>query len=398
MKHFYYRLQQPEGKIVRGLTVARDEQDARENLTGQGNTLLALKRLPFMLPVLTKPMKGGSSQAMIKQLALMTGAALPLRESLSLLIKQCSDTRGQRVIADLYRQVCQGIPLSKAMAQHPRSFEPLCCAVIEAGEWSGDLATALSRYADYQAEQRELRGAIRQALSYPLLLLTVSCLVVGVLLTVAVPKIVAQLSLSGVALPWSTRLVLSLGENLRHAAPVLALLILIAVPLIRYQLKCDATRRYFHHALLRLPGLGTLLRRTQQVRLLMTLSVLCATAVPMADALRLASSAISNLWLRHETLDAVQALSSGAAFTQALERKKLLPEDLLALLYAGEQGGRLGEVLHYLARLHRQQLQHRLLAMVKLLEPLLILLLGLVVLLVFMAIIQPMLSMNSLAF
>ncbi|MRT05931.1 type II secretion system F family protein [Ewingella americana] len=398
MKHFFYRLQTPEGRTSRGVIGAHDEQTARERLTARGEVLLSLRVLPFSMTSIAWPGGRGPVHHVIKQLALMVGASLPLRESLSLVMKQPASLRWQRILEDLYRQVCQGIPLSRAMAQHPRSFDPLCCAVIEAGEWSGNLATALNHYADHLDEQRQLRNALRQALSYPLLLLSVSFVVIGILLTVAVPKIVSQLSLSGVALPWSTRLVLWLGESLRSGGPYLLLLLLVLTFVIKRQMRRGENRRRCHRLWLRLPALGALIRRTQQVRLLMTLSILCATSVPMADALRLASGALNNLWLRSKVLNAVQTLVEGAAFTQALEREALLPDDLLALLQAGEQGGSLSEVLRYLAVRQREQLQQRLLAMVKLLEPLLIFTLGLVVLLVFMAIIQPMLTMNTLSF
>jgi general secretion pathway protein F len=398
MMRYRFRIEKPNGKVVNGIIVARDEHEARKRVTSDGALLLVLSPRAFPALSLRVLLPAESVHSVMKQLSLMVGAALPLRESLALVVKQQTSSRIRQVLEDLYRQVCQGVPLSQAMAQHRRYFDPLCCAVIEAGEWSGDLSTALSRYADYLDEQQKLRSSIRQALSYPLLLLFVSCIVIGVLLTVAVPKIVAQLSISGIELPWSTRLVLWLGETLRHGAPI-ALFITLGLGLAGLRLyRKPAIRRKCHAIFLKIPGGGRLLKHIQQVRLLMTLSILCVTAVPMADALRLACAAVSNLWLREKTTRAVQSLIEGAGFTQALEKEAILPGDLLALLHAGELGGRLNEVLSYLAKVQREELQQRLIGLVKLLEPLLIFSLGLVVLLVFMAIIQPMLTMNSMSF
>lgn len=397
MIRYRYRLLQQNGKILRGTLKARNLNDARQRLIHREGTLLSLrKQMSFLtLPV---PFRQTSSvHRVIKQLALMTGARLPLRESLALIVKEQAQEQMRSTMETLYQQVCEGISLSVAMAQQPRYFDALCCATIAAGEQSGDMAAVLNGYAQFLDKQHQLRRSLQQALSYPLLLLIVSCLIVGLLLTVAVPQIVSQLSLSGVALPWSTELVLRAGEGLKNYSLPAVGGIVICLALTSRILRNPERRRKFDGTLLRLPLLGKLIQQTQQVKLLMTLSILCTTAVPVADALRLSCRALSNQWLLARGEAAVQGLTEGQSFTQALNAKSLLPADVLALLHAGERGGKLADALEYVARTQQEALQQRLMSLVKLLEPVMILLLGGIVLLVFMAIIQPMLNMNSMA-
>lgn len=395
---YKFRFQKTDGRIIRGSVSATDEQDARKQIMVSVGILLELKACSYPSLPLNVFISQGSVHGVMKQLSLMIGAALPLRESLSMVSKQQSSPRIRKILEDIYGQVSQGIPLSKAMAQHKRHFDSLCCAVIEAGEWSGDLATALSQYAEFLDERQKLRSSVRQALSYPILLLCVSCIVVSVLLTVAVPKIVSQLSISGIELPWSTKLVLGLGDVLRNGTPYTIAILVVLIPVSLRFYKKPTIKMSIHGILLKVPGIGRLFKRIQQVRLLMTLAILCSTAVPMANALRLSCSAVSNLWLKAKTTSAIQSLVEGAGFTQSLEKEALLPNDLLALLHAGEQSGKLNEVLIYLARVQRETLQQQLIDSVKLIEPVLIFSLGLIVMLVFMAIIQPMLTMNSINF
>jgi general secretion pathway protein F len=396
MIHYHFQVLKPGGQIVRGTLIAKNEHDARQQLTQDGSVLLTISARKMWASIPQCLQSAGSVQDLMKQLSLMTGAALPLRESLLSVAKQQHSPRLLRVLNDVYSQICQGVTLSRAMAQHKRYFDPLCCAVTEAGELSGDLATAFRCYSVYLDKQQTLRSSVRQALSYPLILLCVSFMVITVLLTVAVPKIVSQLSISGVALPWSTRLVLWLGEALDQHLPLILALLTGGMLIILWLSRKQAVRMRSHQLLLNLPVAGRLLFRVQQVRLLMTLSILSMTAVPMANALHLASMAVSNLWLREKAVRAVQSLTEGASLTQAIEKEALLPARLVALLHAGEMGGRLDEVLNYLATVEQEALQQRLISLVKLLEPLFIFILGGVVLLIFMAIIQPMLTMNSL--
>lgn len=394
---YRYRVQQCNGRIIKGVINANDDTDARLRLVEDGSILLSLTRCRafFTLPAFVSVVAVNN---VLKQLSLMLGSALPLKESLSMILKQPHSPHLRLVLEDVYRLICQGLPLSQAMNRHSRYFDSLCCAIIESGELSGDLPTGIRFYCEYMDDQTKLRNAVRQALYYPMLLSFISCVVVSVLLTVAVPKIVSQLSVSGISLPWSTRFILMLGELLSVSYPYVFIGTILLSLVIYHAHKRPLYRLYIHSKLLKIPFVGKLLCRVQQVRLLMTLSIFCVTAVPKVNALKLTSGAVSNYFLKDKISKSIQSLVEGAGFTQSLEKEELLPADLLALMHAGEQGGRLDEVIAYLAKNHREMLQQQLLSLVKLIEPLLIFILGFVVLLVFMAIIQPMLTMNSIGF
>lgn len=397
MKYFRYKLRNREGRTIRGTIRAADKQDALRKLQ-QDECMVLQLRDSYKLPLnLVAPRLPDHIHQFMKQLSMMIGASLPLKESLVLILRQTSIPRMRSIIEDIYSNVCQGMTLAQAMAQHPRYFDALCCSVVEAGEWGGALTTALNSYANYLDEQKKLKSSLQQALSYPIILLFVSCIVVSVLLTVAVPQIVSQLTLSGGELPTSTQLVIWLGKNLHYLLSGIAILIMAmggALKLVKnkthFKLKIDRW-------ILTLPFIGTLLTRVQSTKFLMTLAILCTTKVPVAEALRLAGEAQNNLWLREKNKNAVQALTEGLTFTRALENESLLTPDQLALLSAGELAGDIESILSYLAPLQREHLQQQLLNIVKLIEPVLIFILGLVVLLVFMAIIQPMLAMSSLS-
>ncbi|MGL5968976.1 MAG: type II secretion system F family protein [Kluyvera sp.] len=397
MNRYRYRQRLPEGKILRGVLDAQSEQEARLRLQSREGTLLMLRPVRGWGKIGNLAPRRAAMRGAIKQLALLAEAQLPLRESLALVVKQQTNETLRQVLEDVYRQVCQGQALSSAMARQPRYFDPLCSATVSAGEYSGELARALNAYADYCEEQHRLRQSLRQAVSYPLFLMVISSVVMIVLLTVAVPQIVSQLTLSGVALPWSTRAVQSIGVGIGNGLLPFAVFALAGGASI-YSVRNHTRWRFYCDAwLLRLPLLGRLNARLQQVRLLMTLAILCRSAIPMADALRLSCEALSNRCFRARVQQAVLGVVEGDGFSAAVSRHALFPPDVLALLIAGEQGGRLSQTLSWLARIQRESLQQKLLGLVKFIEPCLILVLGLVVLMVFMAIIQPMLTMNTLA-
>ncbi|CAI1114166.1 type II secretion system F family protein [Serratia quinivorans] len=399
MAIYKYRALTASGDQAKGTLTAANKAAAKSMLLNQGLIILSLTlvKTPLFTRFVFRKNHQSTAELFVKKLAMFLSVSLPLKESLQAILQHESAVQQQSIYRDIYQKVCAGQPLSSAFAAYPDRFDSMLCSACAAGERSGQLPLALQLYSLYQDKRRRLNNTLRQGLTYPLFLLVTSVIIIGFLLGVAVPTIVEQLSLSGGALPLTTRWLMALGSFLASYGQWLILGIICAVA-SGYALCRHANWRFrYHKALLHLPKAGALLRQIQSVRVLMTLSILMRTAVPLNDSMVICTAAVSNLFLRKRMLKSSKQLAEGATLHATLRDTDLLDATSLELIDAGEHSGRLPEMVEYTAELISTQLEQRLKLYIKLIEPVMIFTIGSIVLLVFMAVIQPMLSLNNIA-
>ena len=302
----------------------------------------------------------------------------------------------QSVIAGVRAQVMDGMPLHAALGYYPRVFPELYRVMVEAGETSGRLEEVLDRLATYTEERQQLRQKLTVALIYPCLVTTVAVLVVIALLTYVVPEVVRVFEQTGQALPLLTVYLIATSDILRSYG--LHFLILLSACIVGFKLllRQPAILGYWHKLLLGLPLIGKINRSLSTARLSRTLFILTESGVPLLDALRICTRMIKNLPIRKALEDASTAVREGGRLYLALAQTNFFPPIFLHMLAAGEESGELEEMLERSAIHQEQELENVTSTATSLLEPVLILLMGVMVLVIVLAILLPIFEMNRL--
>jgi type IV pilus assembly protein PilC len=275
--------------------------------------------------------------------------------------------------------VGNGVALSEACARHPEAFDRLYLAALRTGEKTGDFAAVLARYQDYLRHRVKLRRKIAQALAYPMFLLVALAIILAVLFVFVMPRFVAMYADLGAALPFPTRVLLSIVEHLYVIGPALAALALFAAWAWRAWLSTDSGRRRLGRLQERMPYVGEVARMSTCAQLARSLSTLLAGGTSLVEALRTAASSISNRLYLDRLEACTQRVTEGSSLAQAVRSAALMPPMATRLIEVGEASGGLDAMLGEVAQFYEEMLDIRLARAVALAEPLLMLLMGVLV-------------------
>ncbi len=331
-----------------------------------------------------------------RQLATLVRAALPLEESLLAVSQQTEKPRVQSILLGVRARVMEGHTLADGLAEFPRVFPEIYRATVAAGEQAGHLDTVLERLADYTERREEIRQKILAAMLYPIVLSVMSFLIVTALMVYVVPKVVSVFEASKAQLPLITRILIGTSHFLRVRGIWLVLAAALVVVVTRRWMRNPAARRRVHHLMLRLPLLGKLVRGFNTARFTRTFSILTLSAVPVLDALRIAGEVISSLPMRDAVLEAAERVREGAPIGRSLAVSKLFPPMTVHLISSGEASGELDAMLEQAAVSQERELDAIMAAMVGLLGPLLIVVMGLFVMGIVFAMLLPIFRLNDL--
>jgi general secretion pathway protein F len=331
-----------------------------------------------------------------RQLAGLVSSGLPLERALTLLSDEAERDTERELVATLRAEVNGGATFAKALAQHPKEFSAIFCAVIGAGEQSGKLGLVLERLADDLEEQQALKAKLIGAALYPAIVTLVAIVIVLFLVTYVVPQVAQVFAGSKRALPLLTVIMIGTSDFVRSYGWLMLIgIILIAVG-ARLALAGAVFREKFDAAWLTLPILGTLARSYNTARFASTLAMLAAAGVPILKALQAASETLSNRAMRTDALDALVLVREGAPLASALAQKKRFPGLLAMFARLGEQTGQLPLMLQRAAKQLGAEVQRRAMQLATLLEPLLIVAMGLIVMLIVLAVLLPIIQLNQL--
>lgn len=399
MEAFRYEALDATGRTVSGTVQADNPRQARSQLRAQGllpSALQPLRETERARQPWTRGLSSAELSLVTRQLATLFESGLTVEQSLTALAEESSEPKTRELLASVKAEISAGLSLSAAMRTFKKSFPEFYCALIHAGEESGALPQIMQRLADYLDARQALKQKIGLALLYPALVSVVAVLVVTGLLAYVVPQIVQVFQQSRETLPLLTRMLIALSGFFHAGWPYLVAL--VAAALIGFQLamRRESSRRAVHAFLLRLPGLGTLLRGTDTSRFASTLAILAAGGVPLLTALRSSADAMANLAMRAPIEGVIDRVREGASVSRALRESRAFPPLLVHMVASGEASGKLSEMLERAASLQMQALERRLAVFLTVFEPAMILVMGGIVLMIVLAILLPIIEINQL--
>jgi general secretion pathway protein F len=331
-----------------------------------------------------------------RQLATLVKSALPLEEALLAVSQQTDKPRVRSIILGVRSKVMEGHTLADGLAEFPNSFPEIYRATVAASEQSGHLDAVLERLADYTDNRQQLRSRTLSAMLYPVLLFVVCGMIVFFLLVSVVPKVVEVFRTSDAQLPILTELLISGSDFMRKWGWLVILGFGSGIFLFTRWLRFESNRRRWHHLLLRMPLIGKIVRGGNTARFARTFSTLTASTVPVLDALRISSEVVSNLPMKAAVEDAAVRVREGAPIGRSLAASRLFPPMMIHLISSGESSGELDTMLERAAIHQERELDSILQALVGLLGPLMILVMGGLVLLIVLAMLLPIFQLNQL--
>lgn len=338
----------------------------------------------------------GELALLTRQIASLSKSGLPLEEALLAVSQQNDQPRTKAILLGVRSKVIEGHTMADGLSEFPQAFPELYRATVAAGEQSGHLDIVLDRLADYTEARHELRQRVSNAMIYPVVLVVMAIGIISFMLATVVPKIVNVFQNSAAELPALTRGLIATSDFLRDYWLLLIVGAAAAIYGLRSILRREEPRRRYHQLLLRLPVIGRLTRGINTARFTRTFSILTGSGVPVLEAMKISSEVIENLPMREAVTKAALKVREGGSISKSLESSKLFPPMMIHLVSTGEAGGRLEEMLTRSAAGQEREIDGLIAALLGILQPLLIVIMGAVVLTIVLAILLPIFEINNL--
>jgi general secretion pathway protein F len=401
---FAYRAIDQTGQQRSGRLAAANENDARDQLEKKRFYVLELGGAgASTAPLITASRLSRTKRLYLGPLSLFTRqfATLvqvsPIGEALSTIARQTEKPVAREIIANVHAGVQEGQSISAAMAREGASFDPLYRAIVAAGDASGTLSPVLERLAELLERRAALRGRVIAALAYPAVLVIVAVFVVIALMIFVVPRMVEQFDSVGQQLPLLTRLVIGLSELMRDYWWVMAGAVALAALALWQCMTNEALRLRLDNRLLRLPLTGRLIRDVHAANFARNLSTMVAARLPLVEGLSLARETVGNRALRAASADIIEAVRGGGSLSRAMQVSGLFPPLLVYLTASGESSGRLDMMLERSAEYLEREFDSKSATAIALLEPAVIVIMGVIVALIVLSVLLPILQLESLA-
>lgn len=401
MASFFYKAVRMDGEALEGQMEAPDEAAVIRQLQQEGLIPLSTRRAGGVRDQLFSQRRRQNLTAkeiggLTRELSTLLEAGLTLDRSLQILIELGDQERIIRVLGDLQNRVRGGATFSAALEQQGGQFPRLYINMVRAGESSGALDAVLGRLAEYLEKTADLRDTVISALVYPLILLVVAGLSVILLLVFVVPQFAVLFQDMGAALPLPTRIVMGVGDFFRDFWWALLVLIAAIAVLIERALAKPEVRDRFDSRVLRLPLFGDLIWKMETARFCHTLATLLKNGLTLLSALNLAKEVVNNRKLVDLMTAAGEDLKHGRGLAQPFTQREILPQMALQMIRVGEESGALDTMLAKVASIYDKETQSSVKRLLTLLEPALIIGLGVVVAGIIISIIVPILGANEL--
>jgi general secretion pathway protein F len=404
MPAFRYEAVDAGGATKKGVVNADSPRSARADLRSQGLTPLSVEQIAAQVDEAGVAKSRGFGERLsqvelalfTRQLASLLEAGLPLEQAFTALLEQAERPYVRDLIASIRSEVIGGVAFSTALSRHPRDFAEIYRALVSSGEQIGQLSRVLSRLADYIERRNALVQKVRLAFTYPAIVTVVAFAIVIFLLTYVVPQIVSVFANTKQKLPFLTVMMLAISDFVRAYGIYVGILLGGAFWLWRRALRNPDLKRRWHTWLLTAPVYGKFERSLNTARFASTLAITTGSGVPILRALETSRDTLSNVAMRELVESATASVREGVSLARALSAQKHFPPMLVHMIRAGEITGELPSMLERAANSQQADLERRTLTIAGLLEPVLILAMGLVVLLIVLAVLMPIIEINQL--
>ena len=399
MAVYYYVAINSEGNKEKGVIAADNLENARRELRNRKLAPLKVsennKYNLFNLLVQRK-ISLKNLVLFTRQLSALIGGGLPLDKSLKLIGNQSKDGHLKNQVLTLSSRIEEGFSFTEALKEFPQSFDNLYISLISAGEAAGDMSGILEKTASYLERRSKIQQDIIGALIYPLVLIILALVIVGLLLVFVVPNVVNQFDTLNQQLPLLTRVLISISDFLSGPAIWISLAILILLLGISRLIGRNKIRFLFEKHILKIPLINSFLINANLARFTSSLSILRNSNVPIIEALNISTSTISNSFLKGKMNEALSKVSEGDSLAKSLNKVQEIPLLVIQMIDSGERSGELDSMLTKAAEYLDQDFQQSTKIAMNLLEPMVVVLMGSIVASIVVAVLLPLIQMNNL--
>lgn len=399
MATFNYRAKDREGNNLSGTVVAPTEMVAYGILKDKNFIIISLKesrKVTFKFSFAAfKKVKPKEVVIFGRQLSVMISAGVPIVKALKVLARQTANDTFRTIISDVAGEIDGGAKLSMALSRYPRVFGSFFVHMIRSAETTGKLDEILNYLADQMEKDYDLRAKVKGAMIYPAFIMGGIILVGAAMMIFVIPQLMSVLTQGGAKLPFTTQLLISASNFLRGYWWLIIFVVGLMFLGLRFYIRTKAGRRTIDLLKLKIPVFGQIFQKTCLARFAQSLSTLIVSGVPLTRSLEIVADVIGNAIYKELILETIKEVESGNSITTVFVKSKHVPLMLSQMISVGEQSGRLDQVLDKLANFYARELENMLKNLVNLIEPIIMVLLGVAVGFLVSAIILPIYNLSS---
>jgi len=397
MPVYKYKAVSATGQNFDGQLEAKDIEEARSMLIRRHLTIQSIKKKPteIRLPTIGSGIKSKEIARFTRQFSAMSNAGLPIIQSLTILEEQAANPTLKNVIHRIVQSINGGSSLADALALHPKVFDRLYVHMVAAGEAGGILDGILLRLAEYQEANERLKRKVKKAMTYPAMIAIVAVIVVIIMLTFVIPQFTSIFKEAGIALPWPTRVVMSLSDIIRDSFLIWLTTFIAFVVAVKYILKVPKFRLIFDGYMLKTPLFGDLLTKSTIARFSRTLGTLLNAGVAITDALSVTAKTAGNSKVEQSIMYIQRSISGGKPIADPMTETKIFPPMVIQMTAVGERTGGLGNMLIKVADFYDEEVDAAVDTLTSMIEPLIIVILGGFIGFILISMYMPMFSLSD---
>lgn len=394
------------GKTVNGIIDADSQKTAKIKLKQKGiyatsvvekSAAEAQQKKENLSVTIGKKIKDSDITMMTRQFLTLVNASVPIVDTLAALSEQVENERLKVILSELKQKVNEGVSIADGLVPYTNIFSSLYVNMIRAGEASGTLGLVLERLAEYTERQASLKNKIMSSMAYPILMITVSIIIIGVLFVVVIPKITLIFEDMGTALPIYTVILIAVSTFTKKYILYILGTIIMSVVLIRRYVKTPIGKQKWDEMQLKLPLFGRIMKLSAISQFTRTLSTLHGAGVPLLQAIEIVSNVVDNTVIKNDLKEAKIAVSEGKGLAATLSTSKHFPPIVIHMISVGEKTGELEVMLKHISEAYEIEVETRIQTLVSLLEPAMIIMMGGTVAFIVLAILMPIMQMTSMA-
>ena len=400
MANFKWTGKTRQGTMQKGVLAAKNKEDVIALLRKQNILVTSVQQaatdIKISIPGIGGRVKDKDIAVFTRQFATMIDAGLPLVQCLEILSTQSENKTMAAALKDLRQDVESGATFTDALRKHPKVFNDLYVNMVAAGEAGGILDTILNRLAAYIEKAMKLKSKVKAALVYPSVIVSVAILVVSILLIWVIPVFAKMFTDMGGTLPLPTRIVMGTSDAVRGNIIFVIIGIILLIVGLKYFYKSENGKRIVDGLLLKAPVFGTLIRKVAVAKFTRTLSTLISSGVPILDGLEIVSRTAGNKVVEEALMRTRQSISEGKTIADPLGKAKVFPPMVVQMISVGEATGALDAMLSKIADFYDEEVDNAVAALTSMLEPMLMVFLGVVVGFIVIAMYLPIFQMAAL--